>query len=1097
MTFAAISAAPNSTLFNKTAGEIPIDLDTALPPDKSGRNASPRSRVGAQSPDGMRVAALPVAAGGAVLTTAEALIIGGILGTAVIGWWANENQGVIRDAAANIKQNLDDVSALLSNVNVEYVAPTQKEIEARITKLFVGIKQGLTKAGQNIWSAPGAVKQMIQQGIDSIVAPGQQTAQNAPNRPPPTSSRPQTSTPGTPSAQPSRTAPDPIQTPRTRTVPPVLAVPTASPSLTPAQVNQRQAAGAATATLVRSNPVVNQLNTAIDRYYQVSAGGQAARKSGALKEPLQSITQANQQLTKLINESNSQIAASSPEAKPGLTQRRSELMQAGDAVRDWLPAANAFAAGKSGPGGKVTANLALPPPPSAFASPSNSGVSAQQVSDAISRDYERASSALDRGASQTAAAKTATTQSNAATAAAQKQASNDRAAAELLKSATAITPRMNSGVQSFYQQAAGGLAARKSGALKEPVRQVLEARNELASLIKQADTKLASGTGKQQSLGALRDNLVSALQATDAWLPQAHKFAAGLDATGKAASRPTLPKPPAFVSSPADSQAGAGPTARQLSDAYKAAGAALTNGAVQPTRTTAMPAPSTVVGSRNTKAVPANQIDIVSKMPADVTRVAKVWINPSTGEASATEKKGGGWVQAMVGQSNQMSTGGLGKPNPVPDSSGQTGGSGETPNYYHVEVKGDYNDNRGGGGKDPKDKTGLILGAIGALLGGGSLVFQAIQWRSSENATEAQMRAQEADRKESAWQPDTTLAAPFLGATDPKSTYKNTSGVDLSSPDKKASAIVSLWKAYFDQIPAALKKNGVHSPETESKFKAQADSFITNLQASQVRLKQASTPEAKSQVVAAMSAQRFPDMNFSKAGDTSALGVRRAKTMQGLISAMNVGAGNGLATIQSAPEPQSKLPTAAAGTKTPMTPQQFQDTKINEILRQTAPTAVSGTPTVPTTAPASPKVAATPPPTQAAYPTARKDAPAKVPTVKPQAPAQSEQSKRAFADVNKLLQAAGLPLDLNATPQSPLNFKAEMFLKPGKQNDYQEVLKAYDKAYKLFNDIRAIHTRSDRDVGLQINTQLLMPLNKVINQLAVQGDKLQKLNINQ
>jgi hypothetical protein len=73
-----------------------------------------------------------------------------------------------------------------------------------------------------------------------------------------------------------------------------------------------------------------------------------------------------------------------------------------------------------------------------------------------------------------------------------------------------------------------------------------------------------------------------------------------------------------------------------------------------------------------------------------------------------------------------------------------------------------------------------------------------------------------------------------------------------------------------------MNKNGVSNPAVAAKFTTQANQFITHLQASYDGINLAPTRKAKAQVMAGMAEQRFREMNFSNAGDTSALGVSQA-----------------------------------------------------------------------------------------------------------------------------------------------------------------------------------------------------------------------------
>jgi hypothetical protein len=174
--------------------------------------------------------------------------------------------------------------------------------------------------------------------------------------------------------------------PTSRTVP-------ATPNAPSAGASQAQTARA---FLVQAEPITQRLNAGVEAFYQQAAGGQAARRNGALTDALTKVTESKAALNKLILASNKSIAASGAAEYPALDRQRTKLREARDAIDAWLPKANAFAAGLSGPGGKPVAKPALPEIPSV--SVGAEGDDSKATTASWSRAHDAAGKALQQNA---------------------------------------------------------------------------------------------------------------------------------------------------------------------------------------------------------------------------------------------------------------------------------------------------------------------------------------------------------------------------------------------------------------------------------------------------------------------------------------------------------------------------------------------------------------------------------------------------------------------------------------------------------------------------------------------------------------------------
>ena len=438
--------------------------------------------------------------------------------------------------------------------------------------------------------------------------------------------------PGNPAA-PQGTAP-------TRTpVPTVAPMPTVKPAApSAAQAKQNQASAAAISTLTQANTTTPAVYAAVEKFYQIASGGRAARTDGSLRAPMQAVQQQRTALNDAILQSEKQIAASAPQDRAALKGWHDTLAGARNSIDNWLASANAYSAGLNRPGGSRSAQPTLPPPPATVVSAPNSTRSSAQVAQRLAANYQGASDALSRGASRTspAAPSTPSAPSAAAPDRAQVAAAQSQQARQQLAAADPITQRMNKGVESFYQQAAGGKAARQNGSLAESLRSVTQSKAELNRLILAANKSIAgSSPADQPGFERVRSNLRQARDAIDAWLPAANAFAAGLSGPGgKPSATPALPGIPSVV-------VGAGGQADKVAAGSMSRAQGLAAGAtVKVAGTTGSnEAPITLPGAPKIRfatgdSPPKNAVD--------------VWLNSDSGKVSQTPMTGPGWFQAAM-----------------------------------------------------------------------------------------------------------------------------------------------------------------------------------------------------------------------------------------------------------------------------------------------------------------------------------------------------------------------------------------------------------------------------------------------------------------
>ena len=659
---------------------------------------------------------------------------------------------------------------------------------------------------------------------------------------------------GPPSA---RNPPLPTKTDRgnPRTDPATPTKPTQTSKSTPAirpaspsadQARQNRASLTAATTLTRANAATPTMYAAVEKFYEIASGGRAARANGSLAVPMQAVRDSRATLNAAIVESEKQIAASAPQDRNALKNWHDSLVKARGSIDTWIASADAFSAGLSRPGGTRTTQPPLPRPPSNVVNAPSSPRSGPQVAQQLNSTYESANTAMRTGAAKA----TSTLRPVASTAPDRAQAegaAQARTARELLAQTDPITARMNKGVEAFYQQAAGGKAARRNGSLAESLHTVTESKAELNKLILASNKSIAaSSPADYPALDRWRTKLREARDAIDAWLPKANACAAGLSGPGgKPVALPALPAVPSVVvgAGGENNQAAAASLARAHDSAGKAIHSSGTVETTKPAVGTGTPStvadePITIPGAPNISFVPAD---------GKVENAVAVWLNPDTGKVSRTPQTGGGWFEA------QASEGGILHP--------PRGGT-KSPGSAIVHVpKTRYDNLRQWFGKfrppkapkPPKiDSQGwLLIGiGLGTIFGGGSVAVQVYQGGINE-------RNRENDAK---------VAAPAniaLKSVDRTDTYKNAQA--------KADVYYDTWVAYLDQGEELLKANGVADQNSVgdgkylAAFRADKADFLKTLGRKRDALKAAKDIDVVNNLLAQYlkpDALRFSPRNF-------------------------------------------------------------------------------------------------------------------------------------------------------------------------------------------------------------------------------------------
>jgi hypothetical protein len=724
----------------------------------------------------------------------------------------------ISDTAQQLSDGLKSAQNAAGAVNVRVDMPTMKDIQKGLMSLYEDAK----RTGGNINQlADRFAKQLTGQGGGASNVPAAAQAPQIPTTA--DGSTPSTAQPKAPS---SGTAAQPVR-------------PVAPPANTATQ-RQASAGMAAVNTLTQANTVAPNAYAAMEKFYQAASGGRAARAAGALNAPLQNVRQAYTQLGNIVATADKQIAASRPSDRTLLGQWRNTVAQSRQAIGQWLPGATAFAQGRSKPNGPATANPTMPRPPGLVLEPAGAKGQGTQGS-RLADGYTQA--ARQAGAASPTKATTPTTAPSA-------PANTDQATQAMLLQSGAQTQRMNTGVQAFYQQAAGGQAARQRGALAQPLKQVAEARAGLNKSILAANKLMANSSAQARpTLEAGLKTLRQARDAVDAWLPQANAFAAGRSApNGKRVANPPLPATPNFVTTAANS----GPPEAMRDRWIKArntAGNTLVQSAQGAQQTSRAQPSATVTNQKPSQTAAAPNVQFVDKFPPSVKRVAPVWVNPVTGEASATAKTGKDWVKAQVGAPTSLAA-----------NTGEPGKPGVTNNYdnrkqnLYLQMPG------GGGGKGPN--LLVLLGAVGGLVTTGAFVNSGVN--------------EYLKRREEEWLE--TANTSFKPFNAPPS-YANA--------DAKAQGLITMWKSYLDQVPGLIEKNRVSESKSDiasikKAFGEHAADFLQGLANDRGALKNMSATE-KVSMLDTMAKKKLPEFSSTIKGTEQ----RPTKLMAALTKKLN------------------------------------------------------------------------------------------------------------------------------------------------------------------------------------------------------------------
>ena len=639
-----------------------------------------------------------------------------------------------------------------------------------------------------------------------------------------------------------------------------------------------------------------------------------------------------------------------------------------------------------------------------------------------------------------------------------KQAEIDQSAADTLSRATPITQQLNAAVKDFYQEASGGRAARSNHSMTASLQTVAELRRQLNDVIADSNSLVAASSANHPTLDSWRNNLVQSRKAVDVWLKDANAYAAGLTGPGgKPTATPALPLPPKVVLSTPGSKLSATQEAAAIQQRYDSANAVLQRSAVKP-----------VSAAQGAGGIKTPKLELVTRMPASVKYTASVWVNTTTGEASATARSGSDWLKGTVGtnampMSDDSSNGvtGAGKP--------RTGTYNLNQFFFQPEQD-----------PDPKKKVNLAAIATGVfvLSSAGGLAFSVYQHVRSESTARE-------DRAEAAWQPSVALQAmPVKG--------------ELPGTNAQGAQIVATWQHFLGQAPAVLRANGA-SEKSVAAFQAASTAFINGqLLPVQAQLQRTTDPKAKSQLLQAMANLKFPALSVA-VDPADPRASRTTKTLVAVGEAIKDGVNNSLSLIlnsAAAPKPLAATPTVNAAPPTqqnvapavtPLAPKetaQQQQARLKALVDRATPQARVAVPPTPAITP--PTVATQAPKTQprATTPTA----PTVSPTPSQPAPPVTAKtsppdSKAALNRISKLVADAGLTNPPSTGRWGDIKFTRDMFINPAQQGDGPALLAAIGQARKLFDAVGEVWKSSSPAVKEEINRGPWASINAVLGDL--------------
>jgi hypothetical protein len=150
-----------------------IPVGVAAPPTATGQRASIDRVLGREVNEtaaAATVAPKKVAVAVADDLTAAAVAVVAVIGAAAfLNWWASENPAVINKAAEEISGKLNELRSALQKLGVDIGVPSTKQIVGFLERQFRQLKNSLVSAGQNIWNAPGAVRDAFNTVADAII----------------------------------------------------------------------------------------------------------------------------------------------------------------------------------------------------------------------------------------------------------------------------------------------------------------------------------------------------------------------------------------------------------------------------------------------------------------------------------------------------------------------------------------------------------------------------------------------------------------------------------------------------------------------------------------------------------------------------------------------------------------------------------------------------------------------------------------------------------------------------------------------------------------------------------------------------------------
>jgi hypothetical protein len=272
-----------------------------------------------------------------------------------------------------------------------------------------------------------------------------------------------------------------------------------------------------------------------------------------------------------------------------------------------------------------------------------------------------------------------------------------------------------------------------------------------------------------------------------------------------------------------------------------------------------------------TESAQPQEMPIVSALPPDAKTIKKFWVDTNTGKTTYAKSGKGNWVEVHVFEmtENNNAPGGRKKIRKAKITAAKT-----------TKGQGNQNDpnNQKPGGQDLARWAAIAAAFTTGTFVVGQVVSSYFQLQ---------------DSLDTAWEPTIHF--------QPIAVAKN---LDVSSPEKRAAAIISAWKEAFLQVPQILAhpKNKANSAELIDAIKHKRGTFVAKLENFKNAIAQAESPEEKQSLLEKLKSTRITSSGLSTPGSIFTIdGVRSSRRTSGivnhLVAAMNEGVETAIETI--------------------------------------------------------------------------------------------------------------------------------------------------------------------------------------------------------